>query len=283
MKFPYFCIQLKLKRSNNMKKIIGILLALLIIGGFGVEAKTTKKGGKKKSVVSTEVKNKGGNTISAIQGLTNFTVGSKVVKIPNLNSFQPLLKHFPKTSRKIKSIKICYMTGLAGEPGDYVDYFRKAKNFREAKKVSCTDILTFDFNKNQQIVKYIHYLGSDQFKYDTNGHLKSIIDEEWGYRGSPAYKVQYNIKWKDDTPISINRDIIEFESEYEELNDETLPFDLDFASDDVVSNLIAMLNSNTTKVKTQQNTCRISGRTIIENEFFSKGDNVVYWVEVQYY
>ena len=255
-----------------------------MIGGFGVEAKTTKKGGKKKSVVSTEVNNKGGNSISAIQGLTNFTVGSKVVKIPNLNSFQPLLKHFPKTSRKIKSIKIYYLSveGGVGSLESDMRYFTKAPNIKAAKKYA-TSSKEFEFNRNQQVDKFDYSFGTDKFEYNQQGNPISVIENEWGYRGSPEYEVKYSISWQGNEPVSVSRNIIKFESEYEGLNDETLPFDLDFASDDVVSNLLAMLKSNTTKVKTQQNTCRLSGSTIIENEFFRKGDNVVYWVEVQYY
>lgn len=42
-----------------MKKIISILLAILVIGCFGVEAKTTKKAGKKKSAASGMIVTKG--------------------------------------------------------------------------------------------------------------------------------------------------------------------------------------------------------------------------------
>lgn len=263
-----------------MKKIISILLVALVIGCFGMEAKTTKKSYRPKSRGSSKVNTKVTQTGSRP---TNFTVGSKVVKIPSLNSFLPLLKHFPRTSRKVKSIKICYMTDLRGVIMDDLEDFTKATTLREAKKVYSTYVLTFDFNKNQQIVFYEHYTGSDRFKYDNNGYLTTIIDEEWGYKWSAAFKVRYNIEWKNGTPISINRDIIEFEFGDKKPNDENPPFNLDIFPDPIVANMLAMLKSNTTKVKTQQNTCRISGLTIIDNEFFRKGDKIVYWVEVQYY
>lgn len=270
-----------------MKKIIVVLLAILVFGCFGIDAKTTKKSGKKKSssskIIDNKVNNDRYNTQTSIPGITSFTIDSKEVKIPALNSFQPLLKQFPKTSKKIKSIKIYYITGLAGEIGDDLKYFNKASSLSQAKKIYSTDCITFDFNKNQQIECYKQYLGSNRFQYDNKGHIISIIDEEWGYRGSPVYEIKYTISWQGDKPESISRDIIEFESEYEEPNDENLPFKLNFFSDPLVSNILAMLKSKKTEIKIKQNTCRISGITQVENEFNEKGDKVVYWVEIEYY
>ena len=49
-----------------MKKLISILLAILVIGCLGMEAKTTKKGGKKKSGSSGVVVTKGETTLKGI-------------------------------------------------------------------------------------------------------------------------------------------------------------------------------------------------------------------------
>ena len=49
-----------------MKKIITVLLAILVIGSFGLEAKTTKKSGKKKSTTSRVVSNKIDNILKNI-------------------------------------------------------------------------------------------------------------------------------------------------------------------------------------------------------------------------
>ena len=267
-----------------MKKIISILLAVLVIGCFGMEAKTTKKSGKRKSSVTAKVKNYSQNNQTTINGKTNFIVDTKVVTIPSLSDFQPLLKHFPKTSRKIKSIKIYYLSGEGGYGALDSDmrYFTKASNIKEAKKYA-TSSKEFEFNHSQQVEKFDYSFGTDKFKYNEQGNPISIIEEEWGYRGSPEYEVEYTITWKDDNPVSVSRKIHNFFSEYEEPNEDNPPFNLDFNSDPVVSNVLAMLKNNTTQVKTIQNTCRVSGKSIIDSSIFEKGDKVVYWIEAQYY
>lgn len=271
-----------------MKKIISILLAVLIIGCFGIDAKTTKKSGKKKSssskIIDNKVNNDRYNTQTSIPGMTSFTIDSKEVRIPDLNSFQPLLKLFPKTSKKIKSIKIYYMSPEAGlgTLDEDLKPFKKAKTINVAQKYA-TSCIVFEFNRNQQIKMYDYSFGTNSFNYDNDGHPISIIQSEWGYRGSPIYTINYKISWQGDSAKSITRDIIEFESEYEEPDEETLPFDLDFATDCILEDVISMLKSKTTKCKTIGNTCRISGKTTNENNVFEIGENVVYWVEIEYY
>ena len=267
-----------------MKKIISILLIVLVIGCFGLDAKTTKKSNIKRSNKSSKVsKTENTKSLSSpiISPFISYRVGSRVIKIPDIKAFSPLLSRFENSNEPLKRITVYYMSGEGGLgtlDEDLTD-FNNANNITTAKKYATSDIV-LEFNSKQLITHIDYSFGNYWFKYDDKGHPITITQDEWGYRGSPIFKIKYNIRWQDDKPVSITRDIIEYESIYGEGDGTSLPFDLDFAGEPIVSDMLSMLKSKTTECKIIQNTCRISGRTSLEHSIFEKGDRVVYWVEV---
>lgn len=211
----------------------------------------------------------------------SYTVGSRVIKIPDIKAFSSLLSRFENSNEPLKRITVYYMSGEGGlgTLDEDLKYFNKANNITTAKKYATSDIV-LEFNSKQLITHIDYSFGNYWFKYDEKGHPITITQDEWGYRGSPIFKLKYNIRWQDDKPVSITREIIEYESIYGEDDGTSLPFNLDFAAQPIVSDMLSMLKSKTTECKIIQKACRISGRTSLEHSIFEKGDKVVYWVEV---
>lgn len=267
-----------------MKKLISILLAILVVGCFGIDAKPTRKSNIKRSNKSSKVvKSQNTKSLSTpvISPFISYTVGSRVIKIPDVKAFRPLLARFGNSNEPLKRITVYYMSGEGGlgTLDEDIKYFNKATNINTAKKYATSDII-FEFNSKELITHIDYSFGNYWFQYDEKGHPITITQDEWGYRGSPIFKIKYNIRWQGDKPVSITRDIIEFESVYGDDDGTSLPYNLDFASEPIVSDMLSMLKSTTTECKIIQNTCRISGRTSLEHSIFEKGDRVVYWVVV---
>lgn len=268
-----------------MRKVIGLLVFILLVGCNNFDAKTSKHATKKKnSTTTSEISND--NYVNSItkSEFTTFSVDSKDVAIPDLYEFKPLIAVFPNVNKKIKNITIYSLSvgsGL-GYLNETAKPFMNATTLSKAKKYA-TDEIYYKFNRAQQLTELNNGESSYNFRYDKEGHPVSIIVDESGYRGSPEYKLKYTISWKGDKPISLKRDLIEFESDYEEPNEENVPFDLNFTSDPVLSNILEMLSIKTTNVKIIQNACKISGKSPSEEGIYQKGDKAVYWCEIEYF
>lgn len=105
--------------------------------------------------------------------------------------------------------------------------YSKAKNLTQAKKYGWA-LRKYKFNEDGNIVEANSDDTSDvYFKYDDSGHPVEIISKEEGYRGSPSFKAKYSIAWNGDTPSSIKRNILEFESDY--IDRSELEFQTDFS------------------------------------------------------
>lgn len=265
-----------------MKKIISILtLALVVFSTANINAKTSKTSHKKGVSSSKTHKKKRNNSKSSV--INTYSGSSDVIKILDINDFNPILKYFPNSEGKVKKITIYYLDGERGMGtlGQDLPDFINATNLNEAKEKDPSEYI-FEFSKNQRLEKFDYSLGTFTFTYDNDGKPIKVKESEWGYRWSPDYDVQYNITWKDDNTVFVKRDIDHFNCELG-LNNETLPFSLDFADKYIFSDVISTLKSNSTEVKQFKNALRIKRKTNDDDYVSDEEGNIAYWIELECY
>ncbi|MDE7412589.1 MAG: hypothetical protein K2N05_02195 [Muribaculaceae bacterium] len=204
----------------------------------------------------------------------SFRVKSHEVKIPHLSDFAPLISLIQNsnTIKKIAFYTPTPSTGLA-DMVDNAEPFLRAKNISAAKKYS-NCIAQYDFDKNGNVIEVDNDTCEEyEFSYDADGHPTRISYITEGYRGSPSYTAKYDISWDGDTPLSMKRRIINYESAYDDVMDpnEAVPFEYDFKGD-FPAMIIKTIKKN--KPSVIGNSCKIPASG--SNEF-------PIWCEIEYY
>lgn len=121
-----------------MKKIISILLAALVIGCFGMEAKTSRKSGKKKATTSKVVDSKTNRILKQIPSFD---------KLWSTENWKGLFQNlgYEISSKTVENE--LYGIGTYDELGQYVNFLIATKRFEDGGEV----IFEEDFCGNYKI------------------------------------------------------------------------------------------------------------------------------------
>ncbi|MDE5870298.1 MAG: hypothetical protein K2H18_08685, partial [Muribaculaceae bacterium] len=191
------------------------------------------------------------------QSFTAFKVNSYNVRIPDIDDFKPLTDKMAVNGRAIKTITFYTLSvsgGLGSMQDDY-EPFMRARTIAEAKKYS-NPIMAYKFDRDGNVTEWeCDYMEGYEFYYDSKGHPIHIIDEADGYRGSPSYKVRYDITWDNDRPTSYTRKVLMFESGAGDSTANDLEFESDFSAD--TAKFVRTLVRNAgSRIKVSGNSCK---------------------------
>lgn len=270
----------------KIKRLAVLLLALSALTSFGWRCsgpKTTDRDRQemdsdKTDEISDEPTAKENDSDSVTEPSTTIKINTKTVILPALSDFK-----LNFNGRKVKSISILGVTTWQGLGSMQPDEFAEARTYEAAKEYSDL-IAKYDFDRDGRVTS-VQSLNSYSFKYDDQGRLTTIFDEdEEGYRGSSSYKIRYDLKWEGDKAVSMTHKILEFEN-----TDMTLEECLgdilrtDFTYDGYVDDMMQVIRKGTITSDNAGN-IRVYGHEPDEGCSISDSDgNVTYWIKVEYY